>query len=88
MTAEVITDGEHTYPQTVDFNPDQKCKIEYFDKQGWGYTETAIKYKKEQGKVFVEGNRYDLAGQWLPGFAPYAKDHLGVDFSRDSPRQP
>lgn len=85
MSAEVINDGEHSYPATVDFNPDQKAKIEYFKKQGWGYNETAIKYKRDVHNVFVEGDRYDLAGQWLPGFAPYAKEYLGVDFSLDSP---
>jgi len=87
VTAEVITDGDHTYPQTVDFNPEMKAKIEYFDKQGWGYTETAIKYKKERNSTFVEGDRYELAGKWLPGFASYASSDLGVDFSKESPRQ-
>jgi hypothetical protein len=41
---EFLIDGEHKYKMVIDKNPDQKIKMDYFKKKGWGYNDTDFVY--------------------------------------------
>jgi hypothetical protein len=37
-----VGDDKHQYAEVIDHHPHIKTKIDYFNKQGWGYADTAL----------------------------------------------
>ena len=55
--------------------------MDYFNKQGWGYADSAFAYNDRTAKISFKGNRYLYSGQVLPEFATWVdKSIYGVDY--------
>ena len=42
VSAETISVDGKTYPEIVDHHPERQIKIDYFNKQGWGYSDAGF----------------------------------------------
>ena len=60
-TAQVTIDGK-TYPEIIDNQPDREIKINYWNVQGWGYTDSGFEYDKNRQQIQIKGSRYMFGG--------------------------
>ena len=85
---ETVDMGEaKTCPEIVDFHPNRGIKLDYFNKQGWGYSDSGFQLTKDKTAVKIAGNRYMYGGEILPDFAPWVEENLGVDLRYEDPAQ-
>ena len=87
ISSEKISVDGKEYPEIIDFHPDREIKIFYFNKQGWGYTDSGFEYLKDKKQIKIKGNRYMFGGQILPKFSDYITEHLKTDLSGEDPPQ-
>lgn len=71
-----IVDGEHKYEVLIDKNPEQKIKMDYFKKKGWGYTDTDFVWDEAKGSFKLLGSRYVYSGKYLPNIKSFFEDHM------------
>lgn len=59
-----------------------QTKLDYFKKNGWGYTDSEfiIDRKREIGSF--SGSRYLYAGHELPGLKDFCVDHIGAEIDK------
>lgn len=87
ISQEKITIDGKEYPEIIDYHPDRQIKIHYFNRQGWGYTDSGFEYNKDKKLVFIKGNRYMFGGLPLPKFGEYIEKNLFADLNTDDPAQ-
>jgi len=63
----------------VDNHTNKGNKLDYYNKQGWGYKDSGFEYDKKEDAVRIKGTRYMFGGQILPQFLPWLKDNIGID---------
>jgi len=68
-----------TVPEIVDHHPSKGIKLDYHNKQGWGYSDSGFATTKDKSAVKIMGNRYMYGGEILPGFLPWIKGAIGAD---------
>ena len=82
----LIIDGK-SYTEVIDYHSNREIKINFFNRQGWGYADSGFEYNKETQQVKIKGHRYMFGGKTLPKFATYISDNLHADFSTNDPAQ-
>ena len=87
ISPEKITIGGKEYPEIIDYHPDREIKIFFFNRQGWGYTDSGFEYLKDKKQIKIKGSRYMFGGQILPKFSDYISEHLHTDLSNEDPAQ-
>lgn len=68
--AQLTVDGK-TYIELIDHHPTRVLKQDYFNKQGWGFSDSGFQYLKESNSVKIKGTRYMYGNEVLPGFLPF-----------------
>ena len=48
VSAETITVDGKTYTEVIDNHPEREIKINYFNKQGWGYSDSGFEVIKSK----------------------------------------
>jgi hypothetical protein len=43
-----VTVGDKTYPEVVDNQPGKGTKLDYINKQGWGYADSGFQVDKKE----------------------------------------
>ena len=87
VSKETVTVSGKTYPEIVDNHANRGIKLDYVNKQGWGYKDSGFEYDKKADAVRIKGSRYMFGGQILPTFLPWLKDNIGVDPQHEDPAQ-
>lgn len=62
VSAETITVDGRTYTEVIDNHPEREIKINYFNKQGWGYSDSGFEYLKDKKAIKIKGSRYMFGG--------------------------
>lgn len=81
-----IGDGKKL-PEIVDNHASKGIKLDYYNKQGWGYADSGFIATPDKKNVLISGNRYMYAGEVLPNFAPWIAENLGADVAHEDPAQ-
>ena len=76
--AKLIVDGK-TYTELIDHQPSRVIKQDYFNKQGWGFSDSGFTYLKESNSVKIKGTRYMYGNQVLPNLLPFFEKALKID---------
>ena len=71
----------------IDHEPARQLKIHFFNRQGWGYTDSGFEYAEAEGMVKIKGNRYMFGGQFMPKFHEFIKKELHADLNSFDPSQ-
>jgi len=79
VSTETVTNADKTYPEIIDHHQTRPIKLDYFNKQGWGYKDSGFEYDKGVDGIRITGNRYMYGGQILPGFKPWIVENIGAD---------
>ncbi len=66
------------YVELIDNKPHIKTKLDYFNKHGWGFKDTYFTVAWNPDRVKLEGNRYPIAGEFLPFFKDWAKQYADL----------
>jgi hypothetical protein len=74
----VEIDGK-SYAELIDHHPQKQIKMDYFNKQGWGFADSGFTYVKEQNMAKIKGTRYMHGNEFLPGFLAYFESVLEID---------
>jgi hypothetical protein len=82
-----MTVGGQQYDEVTDLQPHFKNKLDYFNKQGWGYQDSSFVLDKEVNMVKFTGNKYLYSGQYLPDFYKWIKENVGINFDEPKPKQ-
>lgn len=85
--AKTITIDTQTYQELIDHQPQKQTKMDYFNRQGWGFADSGFVYQKENNQVKIKGTRYMHGGECLPSFLPFCEQNLGVDIRYTDPKQ-
>jgi len=84
VSVETVEQDGHTYPEVVGDEPERQVKINFFNKQGWGYADSGFEYVKDKKALAVKGNRYEFgSGTLLPKFAEYLSNEVNVNLSKE-----
>ena len=88
---------EKSYQEVIDYEPNSgvslfsvifQTKLDYFNKQGWGYSDSAFVLKKAKKPVVsFSGNRYLYAGQVMPEFYDWVMKAVGINIDNPQPAQ-
>ena len=62
ISQEKLTVGGKEYPEIIDYHSDREIKIFFFNRQGWGYTDSGFEYLKDKKQIKIKGNRYMFGG--------------------------
>ena len=62
VTEEKIEVDGKQYPEVVDLESDREIKINYFNLQGWGYSDSGFEYQTDRKMVQIKGSRYMFGG--------------------------
>ena len=73
-------------PEIVDHHPSKGIKLDYFNKQGWGYADSGFETTKDKSAVKITGNRYMYGGEVLPEFLPWIMQNIGADPKQTDPK--
>jgi hypothetical protein len=76
------TVGDQSYDEVIDYERHFKNKLDYFNKQGWGYSDSEFILDKKSGHVKFTGDRYLYSGFELPGLKDFALTEVGISFDR------
>lgn len=76
--ATITIDGK-TYTELIDYHPQKTIKMDYFNRQGWGFADSGFTYVKEQNMAKIKGTRYMHGNELLPGFLQYFESVLEID---------
>ena len=68
----------------IDHHKSRGIKLDYYNKQGWGFADSGFEYDKKEQGIRIKGNRYVFGGQILPGFLPFLKSSLKVDVEHEA----
>ena len=68
------------YDEIVDLQPYFKNKLDYFNKQGWGYKDSTFAHDKKKDQVYFTGDKYLYSGYYLPEFWTWGKENVGIVF--------
>ena len=83
-----ITIGDEVYTEVIDYAPRYENKLDYFNKQGWGYADSVFERNDKTGKLLMTGNKYLYSGKVLPNIADWIEANVsGIDFNQPRPRQ-
>lgn len=74
-------------PEILDYHPNRGTKLDYYNKQGWGYADSGFITTEDKKDVKIAGNRYMYAGEVLPAFGPWITLNLGADYQYSDPAQ-
>jgi hypothetical protein len=75
----IVIDG-HEYDEIIDFEPFHKDKIQYFNKQGWGYNDSRFMIDPKKDTVSFTGSKYMYSGHELPNLKSWVSGVLEMDF--------
>jgi alkyldihydroxyacetonephosphate synthase len=68
-----------------------QIKLDYFNKQGWGYKDSEFAIvppgQKNEGAVTFTGNKYLYSGHILPDFRPWVVKTVSLNFDEPKPAQ-
>ena len=56
-----------------------KTKLDYFNKQGWGYADSYFIINEKRDKISFVGPRYSLNGKWMDKFVSFGESQAGID---------
>lgn len=76
--------GDHSYAEVVDLAPHFKNKLDYFNKQGWGYADSYFEYVKKTDSIRFGGSKYMYSGYTLPELKKWIAAVVSLNF--DSPK--
>ena len=76
---QINVDGTE-YDEIVDLQPYFKNKLDYFNKQGWGYKDSTFAHDKKKDQVYFTGDKYLYSGYYLPEFWTWVKENVGIVF--------
>lgn len=62
ISQESIKIDDKVYPEIVDNHPSKGVKLDYFNKQGWGYTDSGFILDKKENAIKIRGTRYMFGG--------------------------
>jgi hypothetical protein len=74
-TQTIKIDGK-TYAELIDNHPAKMTKMNYYNKQGWGFKDSGFIYDKEKKSAKMNGDRYLYKNEYLPALLPYLQDVL------------
>lgn len=61
-SAKKIVAGGQEYDEVTDLEPYHKNRIDYFNKQGWGYNDSSFQLDKQRDVVKFTGSKYLYSG--------------------------
>ena len=82
-----VISEDKSVPEIVDHHVSRGIKLDYFNKQGWGYADSGFESTKDKQHVKIAGNRYMYGGEILPNFAPWIAENVGADMQYEDPPQ-
>ncbi len=82
----MIGDETKKYPEIIDNHPERKTKLDYINKQGWGYQDTYFYFEEKSNMGALSGNRYDSSGKVFPGLKPWVEAETGMNFENIAPK--
>jgi hypothetical protein len=85
QAAVVVNEGRQ-YLEVIDHKPHLKTRIDYMNRQGWGYADTALVLDPTKDMLYLKGNRYLFSGQFMPDFKKWAEEFAHLNFSNKSPK--
>jgi alkyldihydroxyacetonephosphate synthase len=62
VSTETIKVGDKTIPEVFDNHPNRGTKLDYINKQGWGYDDSGFYLDKKVNQIRIKGNRYMFGG--------------------------
>ncbi len=80
----VGTEGGKQYLEVVDHKPHLKTKLDYFNKQGWGFADTKMMVDPANDQVTLTGHRYQFSSQHLPSFKKWAEEVVHINMAISS----
>lgn len=57
----MIGDDKFKYKEVIDHKPNLKTRIDFVNKQGWGYADTEFIYDSKKEMIKVTGYRYKFS---------------------------
>jgi hypothetical protein len=66
-------------PEFIDFNASKGIKLDYWNKQGYGYADSGFVLTEDKKNVMIKGNRYMYGGEVLPAFLPWIVENMQAD---------
>ena len=87
ITPNKIGDDTKKYPEIIDYHPEKKTKLDYINKQGWGYADTYFFMDENTKNGSMAGNRYDAGGKQFPHLKKWVEAEAGIDFTKSAPKQ-
>lgn len=82
----MVGDDTKQYPEIIDYKPHLKIKLDYFNKQGWGYADTALVLDPHKDQIKLIGNRYIFSEKYMPNFKTWASEAAHINFSVKTPK--
>mmetsp|Transcript_3750 Transcript_3750/g.6393 ORF Transcript_3750/g.6393 Transcript_3750/m.6393 type:complete len:207 (+) Transcript_3750:18-638(+) len=74
--------GGQLYHEVYDNEPSLKTKLDYFNKQGWGYKDTSFIVDRKKNVVKFTGNQYLYSGKTLPNLLTWINQKIKLDTSK------
>ena len=62
-------------------------KLDYFNKQGWGYADSYFNLDIKKKMVDFKGDKYLYSGQQMPEFVDWVLDNVAINFEEPKPAQ-
>lgn len=78
----IMIDGI-VYNEITDTDPSYNNKIDYFNKQGWGYKEDKFVMDWEKDMIKLEGVNYVYSGKYQQSLKEYAEQEIGMQFTKE-----
>lgn len=79
VSSETVEVGEgKSYPEILDHDPDRGIKLDFFNRYGWGYTDSGFALNKDKDAIMIKGNRYMYGGKELPKLLPFVQENMGI----------
>lgn len=81
MTIKKIDVGGQQYQEVIENLQFSQTKLDYFNKQGWGYKDSNFIYDEKKDMCYFTGNgkRYLYSGEALPALKGFASTELTFD---------
>ena len=75
------------YAEIIDNNVSRGIRLDYWNKQGWGYADSGFEVDKKVHGVRIKGQRYMFGGELLPSFLPWVEQNMSIDINNEAPYQ-
>ena len=60
-------------------------KLDYFNRQGWGYSDSQFILDNKRKVIKFSGDKYLYSGNDLPSFLPWVMKNIKIDIDNPQP---